>query len=278
MGSFNMNASFSKMPLRWNDDAVVIICLKRNYRGKKEYLPLSYPIFGKYFDYGWVHDFQENEITKAIYDFFGMNDINNIIDLIYEMTIHGDYKDGLEAIKNNTEPYNKEHFDKYIEILDKLRENSGVEIPTDEEILKYHEKHPLIGKHYKEERESLTKMLDSYELSLFYEHSKVWEALTGPQYTDLSGKTYCDYTISDDVSWFGNFREDKANLFCMTKNCTSPETVRLKEGLHGLYKNFAIEGKRFEFEETSQSYQDYCPCMWNRIGKALQEITENNCK
>lgn len=287
MGSFNMTASFSKMPIRWNQDTVVIICLKRKHEGYTELMPITYPIFGKYWDYGEVHDFEENEITKAICDFFDFDNMNDVINFIYDMTIHGDYEQGLERIKEGKEPYEKERFEKYVSILDKLKKNSLVKIETDEEIIERFAKYipknvDIVNSVYdhflkcaEEKRDDNKELIDSYELALFYEHRTVWEALTGPQIKWRGDKEpSCDYEVNDDVSMFGEYKADKNNLFCITKDCTSSETIAIKEGLHRLYYNFRIESKKFGFEETWIEGQDHSPYMWYSYGKAIKEIWE----
>ena len=98
MGSFDMNASFSKMPIL--DETTVIICLKRKHKGYTSLIPLAYPVVGHYLDYGEVHDFKENEITGAICDFFGFDNMNDVIEFIYDIPEEVESCDNYEQAEN----------------------------------------------------------------------------------------------------------------------------------------------------------------------------------
>lgn len=257
MGSFDMNASFSQMPIL--DETTVIICLKREYEDYISLIPLAYPVVGQYWDYGKVHDFKENEITKAICNFFGFDNMNDVISFIYDMTIHGDYIDGLQQINEGKTPYEEDKFYKYVEILDRLRKNSGIQIKSESDIIK--------------KNQELCKLLDSYELALFYENTPLFDALCSyPDYDVYKGTPYIDFDHGDDVSVWGQYLPDKNNVWCITKDCNSPETSELKKGLRRLWDNFMVEGKQFIFTETSIMGQEYCPYMWYKYGKAAHKL------
>lgn len=296
MGSFDMNASFSKMPLL--DEATVIICLKRKIDNKYRLIPLSYPIYGHYFDYGEVHEFQENEITKSICDFFEISNINDVIKFIYDMTIHGDYEDGLRGEFYRQEE--KDRFDKYVSILDKLRKNSGIVIKTEDEIIqaaldrqtRMVERWQKCGKTLptNEVFEKLTKkwidydiqenkirseMLESYELALFYENTPLFNALCEyPQYDSHKGTAWIE-DYSDNLDCWSQYQLDKTNYFYITKDCNSSETIELKKMLKRLWTNFQLENKAFVLEETYIMGQEDCQYMWYKYSKAAHEMWKN---
>lgn len=295
MGSFNMNASFSKMPIY--DKTTVVICLKRKYEGNVSLLPITYPIVGQYWDYGEVHDFEENEITKAICDFFEIDNMNDVIKFIYDMTIHGDYEDAINDIKKGKESYYKDKYHKYVGILDKLRKNSGIVVKSEDDIIndclnrykKYNIENNLSKENVDkindffikselERNKNLSEMLDSYELALFYENTPVFDALCSKPFVDENCEPIddCWAESTGDVSKWGEYIVDKNNLFFITKNCNSPETIEIKKGLQRLYNNFRIESKIFKFEETTIMGQEDCPYMWYRYGKAIHEMLRKN--
>ena len=295
MGSFDMNASFSKMPIL--DETTVIICLKRKHKGYTSLIPLAYPVVGHYWDYGEVHDFKENEITKVICDFFDFDNMDDVMEFIYNMTIHGDYKKGLQKIDKGENPYEEDRFYKYVEILDRLRKNSGVTIENENNIVKKNEERlKKASDGWKQQGKSITEdyletvnelwiksdlsrnqelreLLDSYELALFYENTPLFDALCSyPDYNVDRGTPYIDFDHGDDVSVWGKYLPDKNNVWCITKDCNSPETIELKKGLRRLWDNFRTEGKKFSFTETSIMGQEDCPYMWYRYGKAAHKL------
>ncbi len=81
MGSFDVACSASRLTIH-PGDPVAYIALepsKYGYRIKDGnnsliypwcyYVPIGLPIFGEYYDYGYLDEFQENEATKALCDY-----------------------------------------------------------------------------------------------------------------------------------------------------------------------------------------------------------------
>lgn len=134
------------------------------------------------------------------------------------MTIHGDYENGPQKIDKGENPYKEDRFYKYVEILDRLRKNSGVKIESEDNIIKRNEtKFKKISEERLKEisgiwvkrdlsiNQELRELLDSYELSLFYENTPLFDALCSyPYYDTDNGVPYVDRDCSDDVSVWGN--------------------------------------------------------------------------
>lgn len=122
MGCFNTKGFFSGIDIEYSDKAFVLICTQssnpivwteletdpreHSYNGRGTLDPISFPIFGKYNDYGQleniVHDFNVEKIESKLED-----TIENILNVLYEATVFPHY-------------LGKEQIDKYTGYKEKL--------------------------------------------------------------------------------------------------------------------------------------------------------------
>lgn len=132
MGCFNNHGFYSHLPIEHGDDIVLIPCYYLDYSGKTPeclspstiggtLLPLSFPLFGKYNDYGFIEDVEENFNTDALIKTFG---VDNIIGLLETIECLGrtdsQYIALKEVMKGNNE-YSKHEAEPIIKLMERLQ-------------------------------------------------------------------------------------------------------------------------------------------------------------
>lgn len=132
MGSFNTKGFLSQVDLEYNDRAFILVCsqyhspLKLKVNDSVNFnsssgaiYPLTFPIFGKYDDYGRLceieHDFNTDQIELKIND-----TIENFIDVLYNVTVfpHNLSEDQI----NKYESYKKALFNDEMNSFENLKE------------------------------------------------------------------------------------------------------------------------------------------------------------
>lgn len=118
MGCFNTKGFFSKIDLRYNDKAFVLVCTQYGkpieFKPGKEHdfiptgsmCPITFPIFGEYDDYGRITNIREDFNTKKLESIIG-DSTKNFLDLLYKVTVFPKY-------------LNQEDIDRYIDYKQKL--------------------------------------------------------------------------------------------------------------------------------------------------------------
>lgn len=91
MGCFNNHGFYSRLPIEYEDEIVLIPCY---YCGDKpETLPtsviagllkpLSFPLFGTYNDYGFIENVKEDFNTQALIKAFGVSNLEELLELLH---------------------------------------------------------------------------------------------------------------------------------------------------------------------------------------------------
>ena len=91
MGSFDVACSVSRLTIHCGDPVAYIPMQPSKYQEYKitdsnsnliypwcYYVPVGLPIFGKYYDYGYIDEIEENEATKSLCETLGC-DIQTIV-------------------------------------------------------------------------------------------------------------------------------------------------------------------------------------------------------
>lgn len=91
MGCFNNHGFYSRLPIEYKDEIVLIPCY---YCGDRpETLPtsviagllkpLSFPLFGTYNDYGFIENVKEDFNTRALIKAFGVSNLEELLELLH---------------------------------------------------------------------------------------------------------------------------------------------------------------------------------------------------
>jgi len=98
MGCFNTKGFFSKIDLRYNDKAFVLVCTQYgkpiefkpdkvcNFVPTGSMCPITFPIFGEYDDYGRITNIQEDFNTRKLESIIG-DSTKKFLDLLYRVTV-----------------------------------------------------------------------------------------------------------------------------------------------------------------------------------------------
>ena len=96
MGCFNSYGYLSNLPIVEGDDIFVFICAKRK---ESNYLiPIFFPIFGKYNDYGGLYSIEEDNSTKWLIENININ-LDTVIKLLTKNHLEEQDKEVYEQIK-----------------------------------------------------------------------------------------------------------------------------------------------------------------------------------
>lgn len=85
MGCFNILSSISRLPILENDEVYCMVGLKTNscdsdyWSATDNFLPITFPFIGYYNDYGSISDIEETDYTNILCDYFGYNDIQELV-------------------------------------------------------------------------------------------------------------------------------------------------------------------------------------------------------
>lgn len=119
MGCFNNHGFYSRLPIEYGDEIVLIPCY---FCGDKpETLstsviagllkPLSFPLFGTYNDYGFIENVKEDFNTQALIKAFGVSNLEELLKLlrlINNARVDGTYKELKQASIKSNSAYSEE--------------------------------------------------------------------------------------------------------------------------------------------------------------------------
>lgn len=119
MGCFNNHGFYSRLPIEYEDEIVLIPCY---FCGDKpETLstsvtagllkPLSFPLFSTYNDYGFIENVKEDFNTQALMKAFGVSNLKELLKLLHLINnarVDGTYKELKQASIESNSDYSKE--------------------------------------------------------------------------------------------------------------------------------------------------------------------------
>lgn len=135
MGCFNNHGFYSHLPICYGDDIVLIPCYYQDYGGIPEtlhpttiggtLLPLSFPIFGKYNDYGFIEDVEEDFNTDALIKAFNVHDLNEMLQLIkyFNRRCNGQYSELVKVVKTSKNEFDIEEAKPVLKLMKTLDDN-----------------------------------------------------------------------------------------------------------------------------------------------------------
>lgn len=119
MGCFNNHGFYSRLPIEYEDEIVLIPCY---FCGDKPgtlstsviaglLKPLSFPLFGTYNDYGFIENVKEDFNTQALIKAFGVSNLKELLKLlrlINKARVDGTYKELKQASIKSNSAYSEE--------------------------------------------------------------------------------------------------------------------------------------------------------------------------
>lgn len=153
MGCFNTRGFLSKLELEYLDEGFLILGYQRqdnpidftelnedsydchDYDSRGHIIPLSFPIFGEYNDYGKLKNIKKDFNVLKLEDFFE-DSIDNIIEVIYNCTYYPHYMSKEEVSKyyqyKNKLGFRKKTIDELKEYYEKFCKTSKIKITLEE--------------------------------------------------------------------------------------------------------------------------------------------------
>ena len=132
MGCFNNHGFYSRLPIEYKDEIVLIPCYFCGNKPKTLSTsviagllkPLSFPLFGTYNDYGFIENVKEDFNTQALIKAFGVSNLKELLKLL--RLINFDTKPiFLNTSINNKDPEIKKYFFNFLSFLMFVHSNGG---------------------------------------------------------------------------------------------------------------------------------------------------------